>query len=833
MPGNDLITENRKPQAGNLVLPGRPLARPLVPVVLALMAGIASPAWGLRLADQWLAPALVGLWGAMVLIWWARRPSRLLPLVFFWLLGLALGQQALQPCFPPPHLVHLPQEGEVTLLGRLNRPGKMGPQRVQLFLAASAWRSPAGWRPATGRLLLTAPPLALPPVGTELVLKGRLRTPRVLKNPGTFDRPRYLAADRIFREVRLQDRGHPVFLAATEGYPLGEKLRGGIRRLLKDLDPALRAIYLAMLLGDQGEITPEMRLEFARTGTSHLLVINGMHLGMVAAVTYFLSFWLLRRWSWLLLRINVVQVATLIAVFPVVAYAWMAGGSPSTQRAEVMVLAYLLLVFLGRPREVWSALALAALVILTLAPLRLFAISFQLSFAAVGAIIYLVSRLVWGAAPEDADHHPSLDARLRPPDRGQTDTDHPPGLWGRFPHAAPIVFWGWEWLALSAVATLATAPLVAFYFQVVSLLGILVNLVAIPLVLGLALPLGEAAVLAQALSLTPVAQFFLTLGQGPLWLGYKVITLGAGLPGSAITMPIPSWAQIAAYYLFFIFLLAPRRSYLTWGGAALAGVFLAVTLTLPLMRDHRGLEVTCLDSAGLDGVAVSPEGRRLVFSARAPVWSGRASGGLGPLPGYCHWRQFRGLDLVAALTLSQDNAAELLTLARQFAVGGYWFGRRGREGPAYWDLWNYLGDRGAAPRSLERGRPPTHLGSVTLNFLQLGQERGVALQLQGEGRRALIIPPVRHLTSQDLPGGAVVAPDLLILPAPLAGHQEGLALLRHLQPGCLVLYGGSRDPDAAGWAPEIPYHFTRNGAVSVYLAPNAITVRQWGDEKPQ
>jgi competence protein ComEC len=807
MPAHDLLTENRKPQGGSRVLQGSAVARPLVPVALALMAGIASPAWGLRLADPWLAAGLAGLWGAMALIWWARRPARLLPLTFFWLVGLALGQQALAPSFPADHLVHLPQEGEVTLLGRLNRPGKMGPQRVQLFLAASAWRSPAGWRPATGRLLVTAPALALPPVGTDVVLKGRLNPPRVLKNPGTFDRPRYLAADRIFREVRLQDRGRLVFLAATAGYPLGEKLRGGIRRLLKDLDQPLRAIYLAMLLGDQGEITPEMRLTFARTGTSHLLVINGMHLGMVAAVTYFLSFWLLRRWAWLLLRINVVQAATLIAVLPVVAYAWMAGGSPSTQRAEVMVLAYLLVVFLGRPREVWSALALAALIILTLAPLRLFAISFQLSFAAVGAIIYLVPRLVWGAAVDLADRAPSL--------------------WSR------IVFRGKEWLAVSAVATLATAPLVAFYFQVVSLLGILVNLVAIPLALGLALPLGEAAVLAQALSLTPVAQFFLALGQWPLWLAYKVVALGAGLPGSAITMPIPSWAQIGAYYLFFICLLAPRRSSLTRGGAALAGVFLAVTLTLPLVRDHRGLEVTCLDSSGLDGVAVSPEGRRLVFSARAPAWPGKPAGP-GPLPGYCHWRQFRRLELVAALTLSQDNAAELLTLARQFAVGGYWFGRRGREGPAYWDLWNYLGDRGAAPRSLERGQPPARLGSVILKFLQLGQERGVAMQLQGEGRRALIIPPVRHLDSQDLPPGAAVAPDLLILPAPLALRPEGRVLIRRLQPGCLVLYGGSRDSGDAGRAPAgIPCHFTRNGAVSVYLAPGSITVRQWGGEKPK
>ncbi len=129
-----------------------------------------------------------------------------------------------------------------------------------------------------------------------------------------------------------------------------------------------------------------MRQNFSRTGTSHLLVINGLHLGMVAAVTYFLSFWLLRRFSRLLLRVNAVKIATLLAAIPVVFYAWVAGGSPSTQRAEVMVLAYLLLVFLGRPGEVWSALALAALVILSLAPLRLFTTSFQLSFVAVACV---------------------------------------------------------------------------------------------------------------------------------------------------------------------------------------------------------------------------------------------------------------------------------------------------------------------------------------------------------------------------------------------------------------------------------------------------------------
>ncbi len=392
----------------------------------------------------------------------------------------------------------------------------------------------------------------------------------------------------------------------------------------------------------------------------------------------------------------------------------------------------------------------------------------------------------------------------------------------RIPH------WGKKWLAVSVVATLATAPLVAAYFQVVSVLGILVNLAAIPLVLGLALPLGEAAVLAQALSLTPVSNFFLALGQAPLWLGWQLITWAAALPGAAVTVPMPTWAQIAACYALLICLGAPRRGYLTWSGAALAGVFLAASVAWPLMWQPRCLEVTCLDSRGLDGVAVSPEGRRLVFSAAAPSWPGRPGGGPGPLPSYCHWRQFRRLDLAAALTLSQDNAGELLALVRQFQVGGCWFGRRGREGPANWDLWNYLGDRGAAPRSLERGRPPESLGSVRLEFLRLGRDQGLALQLTWEGRRGLLIPPVRNLAAADLPGGAGPRPDLLVLPAPAAGSRdEALAVLDRLRPGLLVLYGGQEDPGLSPHLAGIPWHRTRHGAVSVYLSADETRVKQW------
>ncbi|MGA9755720.1 MAG: ComEC/Rec2 family competence protein, partial [Desulfobaccales bacterium] len=575
--------------------------------------------------------------------------------------------------------------------------------------------------------------------------------PRMLHNPGTFNRPRYLAADGIFREMRLPDQDRLTLLASREAYPWSERLRGGIRQRLRELDPAGRAIYLAMLLGDQGEITQEMRHNFARTGTSHLLVINGLHLGMVAAVTYFLSFWLLRRFPWLLVRLNVVKTATLLSAIPVVFYAWVAGGSPSTQRAEVMVLAYLLLVFLGRPGEVWSALALAALVILSLAPLRLFAISFQLSFVSVAALAYIIPRMVSRLEGATVYLSSYLSTRLR--------------------------LWALEWLLVSIVATLATWPLVAAYFQVTSLYGFMVNYVVIPLVLLLALPLGEAAVFAQAVSLTPVADVLLWVGKLPLWLGYQVIQWGAKVPGSAIIMPTPTWLMIAAYYVILILVLAPRRTYLTWTGAALAGLVLVTGAALPLATVPQALEVTCLDTfGGLQGVVVSPENRRLVVSAAAPTWPGAPAPGWGPLPGYCHWRQFRRLDLAIALNLSEANAGELFTLDQQFSVGSWWYGLRGREGPNYWELWNYLGDRKRLPRSLEQGSPPAAMGSVDLKYVKLAADAPPALEVAYQGRRVWLIPPVGGLTADDLP--AVAGPlEALVLPADLAAPGDRKSIM--------------------------------------------------------
>ena len=782
--------------------PDRRLARPLVWVTLAFMVGVDAPSWGLRLSGLWLAAGLLGLWLLLALAWWTRRSPGWLPLAFFCLLGVAFYQQAWQPLLPPSHLTRLPLDQELTLRARLDRPSKIGSQGVQMFLDVESWRGPNGWRPVSGKLLVSAPPMEPPPAGTALVIKARLRVPKGLKNPGSFNRPRYLAASGIFRVASLNQPGDLIVLANAGASPLRERLRGSIRGLLQQLPPGPRAMYLAMLLGDQGEITLKMRQAFSRTGTSHLLVINGMHLAAVAAVAGFLCFWILRRFPWLLLRLNAVQVSTVVAAAPVVAYAWMAGGSPSTQRAEVMVLAYLLLLFLGRPREVWSALALAALIILCLSPLRLYSISFQLSFAAVAALIYFVPRWFAGAKERVA----------------------PEGLVAR--RLRRVWLWFKEAAAVSVVATLATAPLVAAYFQVVSLLGAAVNLIAIPLVLFLALPLGEVAVLCQSLHLTPVAQGLLYLGQMPLWLAYETIAAVARLPGSACTISTPTWLQIAAYFLIWIFLFPLRRRWWTWTGAALAGVVLVGTIYLPRLPASYHLEVTCLDSGGgLAGVAVSPEGQRLVFTAARTSWPGQRTSRISPLPAYLHWRQWRRLDEVMALSLAQGNAPELLALARQFQVEQFWYGRRGPAGPALYELINLLGDEKRSPRSLEWGHPPQALGSMELALRPLGAGR-LALLLSYQGRVVVVVPPGTRGQAAGLAGLPGMRVAALIIPGNAARALDAWSAA--VRPEIIAVYGAAPGIITAAARPSgVRSYYTQEGAVSLKISTQGATVRQW------
>ena len=284
--------------------------------------------------------------------------------------------------------------------------------------------------------------------------------------------------------------------------------------------------------------------------------------------------------------------------------------------------------------------------------------------------------------------------------------------------------------------------------------------------------------------------------------------------------------------------LLPGARLWTWAGAGLAGVALLISVAWPLVTAPPALEVTCLDTYGsLECVMVSPEGRRLVVTAPARSWPGRpgSSGGLSArcpptaiggnsapwtrpwpwpcprtMPGNCSpWPN--------SSTWGDTGTAAGATPGRPYGICGIIWATGGRL-PLPLEPWR----RGP--------QPPARLGSVTLNYLKLGEDKDFALGLSWSGRQVLILPPERQPAMPPTFQPAATGLDLLILPAALARSPDLPALLARLHPHDLVIYGGSWEVDDRDGLGGTPCHFTREGAVSFYLSPEAVSACQWGQK---
>ena len=209
------------------------------------------------------------------------------------------------------------------------------------------------------------------------------------------------------------------------------------------------AIAAAMSLGDKRSLDAAQRQSFSATGVSHVLALSGLHLGILFSL-YSLLF--VNRLPSRRGRV----FASLVGVALLWGFALLVGFPLSLVRATVMFTLWQLSVVLYGERSSLNNLALAALLILLFSPASLFDIGFQLSFTSVFFILLLTPHI-------------------------------PRPRWLRRSRLLPLVY---GWLTVSIVAQIGTGPLVAYYFHTIPLVGLLGNLLAIPLayvILGLAL----------------------------------------------------------------------------------------------------------------------------------------------------------------------------------------------------------------------------------------------------------------------------------------------------------------------------------------------------------
>ena len=281
--------------------------------------------------------------------------------------------------------------------------------------------------------------------GDRLLLSGQLEPPPELEE---FDYPGYLARQGIgsimsFPQVTLvDDRGGSAFRRW-----LYDARRGLAGSLEKTLPEPHAAVGQALLLGLRDGLDSDVVDTFRATGTSHVLAISGLHVGIVLSMGLSLAAWVIGR------RRHLYLLAPLVLIW---AYALLAGMSPSVTRAAIMGTVYLVALLLGRPRSALPALGLAAALMVALDPTILWMISFQLSFTAVTGIVLFADPIL--------NHtRTALERRLQPD-----------GVVLRI--ASSIAYP----VAVGTAATIATLPLVAFHFREVSLVGVPTTVVLLP-----------------------------------------------------------------------------------------------------------------------------------------------------------------------------------------------------------------------------------------------------------------------------------------------------------------------------------------------------------------
>ncbi|MGV3650757.1 MAG: ComEC/Rec2 family competence protein [Devosia sp.] len=263
----------------------------------------------------------------------------------------------------------------------------------------------------------------------------------------------------------------------AEGFALSrvvDALRRSIgQRISSVLDGPAAAIGWAMVVGDQSFISDEVREVMAASGLAHIYSISGLHLSIVAGG----AFWLLRAalalWpasvGW-----PIKKIAAMAGLFAASAYLMLAGGPANIPafRSTLMLGLIFGAVLVGRRALTMRNVAIAAIVIILIDPPSIFRPSFQLSFAAVVALI--------GA--HELPRQPRERAR---------------GLPSRM--AAAI----WTTALTSLVAGLATLLFSAYHFQQTAPLGVIGNLMMLPVLTFVIMPFGVLSVLAMPLGLDP------------------------------------------------------------------------------------------------------------------------------------------------------------------------------------------------------------------------------------------------------------------------------------------------------------------------------------------
>ncbi len=510
---SEVIDSSFIPHPSSFEIGPRPPMQPFLYLTTALVAGILIDIWvG---PSPWLVAALVLASLAATIKFILSRKDRAATvaiLIGFIATGALLSSAEKRPV-DPARLNHLFDQGAITpadpveLEGRLAAPPEPAPERYYLDLEAESLRTRAEIIPAKGRARLMLP--IIDSVAAEefarLALDGgarvrvlvRLERARNYDNPGSPDFNDFLERSGYDLKGTIKS---PLLIERMESDTSSSvlswlyRLRLSVMKAIDErFNPRVAGTLKAMLMGNRYFLDKETVERLQESATYHTLAISGMHITIIA--------WVLLGGRSALKRRRVARI--LFSILALWAYAVMVGLAPPVTRATLMITVGIIGPLMFRRAASINTVALAAFAMLALKPSLVSDAGFQLSFAAVAAIVALALPLtekLWAIGEwrpsSRAPHPPSCPHAVRvfaeslfwderrfredmrrAPVRYQLDKTRAARLLNLF-----RVQWLLRAIVLlvitSAAIQLSTLPLMVFYFNRVAPVGVLLNVMA-------------------------------------------------------------------------------------------------------------------------------------------------------------------------------------------------------------------------------------------------------------------------------------------------------------------------------------------------------------------
>lgn len=449
----------------------------------------------------------------------------------------------------------------------------------------------------------------------------RLKQPHGFMNPGGFDYEAWLYQKHIratgyVRVNAKKDQFAKKIDDEANGYQL-QSLRQSLFDKLLNItsDSHYGGILIALAMGERTGITQEQWRVFRATGTSHLVAISGLHVGLLAGFVFLI---IRRLWPYCgsaALRLASPRAAAIGALFIATFYAALSGFAVPAQRALIMLFVALLAVFRMKKVQSSQVLSLALFTILLLDPAAVLAAGFWLSFAAVSIISFAAF--------------------------GRLNTDKSWKIWGRL-----------QWRI-----SLVLIPLLVFLFQQASLMSPLANLFAIPIVSLAVVPVVLLASTFTNIS-SDIATHLFSFSDLILNTLWWILAPVADMPISEIHLGKPNLLSLILATAGIVLLLTPRG----WPAKYL-GLFMLIPMFWPNSNALKNgeVEITLLDVGQGLAAVIQSKNHALLFDT-GPRFSEFFDTGSAVILPFIRQKGIKKLDMIIVSHKDNDHRGGLKSI---------------------------------------------------------------------------------------------------------------------------------------------------------------------------